>query len=103
MGAAAVAGERKRCGEARHGSACGHCGLSLAVARPPPVGGCGGHHAGHCGGSEGGSADVPGTAARLREQKKHRKYGATVDRVGGCFRAAVMERFGAVGDDMQAM
>jgi hypothetical protein len=32
-----------------------------------------------------------------------RKYGATVDRVGGCFRAAVMERFGAVGDDMQAM
>ena len=50
-----------------------------------------------------GSADVPGTAARLREQKKHRKYGATVDRVGGCFRAAVMERFGAVGDDMQAM
>ena len=50
-----------------------------------------------------GSRDVPGTAARLRELKKHRKYGATVDRVGGCFRAGVMERFGAVGDDLQAM
>ena len=50
-----------------------------------------------------GSRDVPGTAARLRERKKHRKYGATVDRVGGCFRAGVMERFGAVGDDLQAM
>ena len=49
------------------------------------------------------SRDVPGTAARLRELKKHRKYGATVDRVGGCFRAGVMERFGAVGDDLQAM
>ena len=24
-----------------------------------------------------GSRDVPGTAARLRERKKHRKYGAT--------------------------
>ena len=46
---------------------------------------------------------MPGTAARLRELKKHRKYGATVDRVGGCFRAGVMERFGAVGDDLQAM
>ena len=50
-----------------------------------------------------GSAEVSGTAARLRERKKHSKYGATVDRVGGCFRAGVMERFGAVGDDMQAM
>ena len=50
-----------------------------------------------------GSAEVSGTAARLRERKKHLKYGATVDRVGGCFRAGVMERFGAVGDDMQAM
>ena len=39
----------------------------------------------------------------MRERKKHRKYGATVDRVGGCFRAGVMERFGAVGDDLQAM
>eukprot|EP00966_Prymnesium_polylepis_P008964 206876-Prymnesium_polylepis.1 len=32
-----------------------------------------------------GSRDVPGTAARLRERKKHCKYGATVDRVGGAF------------------
>eukprot|EP00966_Prymnesium_polylepis_P032707 760818-Prymnesium_polylepis.2 len=47
--------------------------------------------------------DVPGTAARLRKRKKHRKYGATVDRVGGYFRAAVMERFGAVEDGMQAI
>ena len=39
----------------------------------------------------------------LRERKKHRKYGATVDAVGGCFRAGVMERFGAVGDDMEAL
>eukprot|EP00966_Prymnesium_polylepis_P040281 934712-Prymnesium_polylepis.1 len=30
-----------------------------------------------------GSRDVPGTAARRRERKRHRKYGATVDRVGG--------------------
>ena len=40
-----------------------------------------------------GSAEMSGTAARLRERKMHRKYGATVDRVGGCFRAGVMERF----------
>ena len=38
----------------------------------------------------------------MRERTKHRKYGAKVDRVGGCFRAGVMERFGAVGDDLQA-
>ena len=38
--------------------------------------------------------DAPGVAALLRERKKHRKYGATVDAVGGCFRAGVMERLG---------
>ena len=33
---------------------------------------------------------------------KHRKYGATVAAVGGVFRGCVMERFGAVGDDLRA-
>eukprot|EP00966_Prymnesium_polylepis_P068023 1580940-Prymnesium_polylepis.1 len=40
-------------GDGGEGPACGHYGLSLVGAGPLPVSGCGGYHAGHCGGSTG--------------------------------------------------
>ena len=46
------------------------------------------------------SADVVGRAAQLRADTKRRKYGAAALAVGGEFRAAVIERFGACSDDM---
>ena len=44
-----------------------------------------------------------GRAAHLRLADKHRKYDGPTRSVGGEFRAAVIERFGACSDDMLAL
>jgi len=49
------------------------------------------------------SAMEVGRAAHLRLADKHRKYDGPTRSVGGEFRAAVIERFGACSDDMLAL
>ena len=49
------------------------------------------------------SADESGRAATLRAEKKVAKYEALLLAVGGLFRAAVVERFGAVGDSLAGL
>ena len=46
------------------------------------------------------SRERGGVAAQQRAGKKCGKYGPAVAAQGGVFRAAVMERFGACGDDL---
>ena len=46
------------------------------------------------------SRDRGGVAAEARVRKKHSKYKAAVDAMGGLFRATVMERYGACSDDL---
>ena len=49
------------------------------------------------------SADESGRAATLRSEKKAAKYEPLLSSVGGIFRAAVVERFGAVSDSLAGL